>query len=229
VNSSEVKAAIMAAGMHPILMVGQADENDRGPLMEGDLVEFLTAAKVLGAKAIFYYVNVFGESEFKVDVSDESVMSDESDEEDDGDSEFLDLRKVSPSMGEFKVHLSKECAFWVSAEGGAAKLACVIEEGWWTKFQAKRQELLKEWSDRQGDKLAEADEEREAREEKAIERLRGLLDDPSFVAIRSQQGLKAYALKKIPDLEEVDDSTLKAEIQALKGEIDAGGLNRKRH
>jgi hypothetical protein len=39
--------------------------------------------------------------------------------------------------------------------------------------------------------------------------------------------MKAYALKKIDGLDELDGRIVAQEIQALKGQIDAAGLKRK--
>ncbi len=226
-KSSELNAAIIAAGLHPVPLQGIADSDDAGPLIDGGLDEFLAAAKVLGAKAIFYQVSTFDESDFSVEVSPQARASDEPGDGEDG--EPIDLRKLLPSMTVFKAHLGKECSYLLHAEGGVAELGCYIEEDWWTAFGEKREEALAAWSMRQSERMAEADEEQEKRDEALIESLRGLLDDGTFVAIRTQQGMKAYALKMISGLDELDARVLTAEIQALKGEVDARGLYRKKH
>lgn len=228
-KSSDVNAAIAAAGIHPVLLRGIADADEAGPLIEGGVDEFLTAAKVLGAKAVFYYVSTFDEDDFSVELPAEAGVSADASDGDDEDGELIDLRKVSPAMSGFKTHIGKDCAFLLHAEGGATKFGCYIEEDWWTAFREKRDEVLAEWAKRRGERMAEADEAQAKRGEELIESLRALLDDATFVAIRTQQGMKAYALKMISGLEELDGRTLAAEIQALKGEVDARGLNRKKH
>ena len=222
-----MNAAITAAGLHPVLLQGVANGEDAGPLIEGGLDEFLAAAKVLGAKAVFYCVSTFDESDFLVEMSMGAGVPAETDDEEDGES--IDLRKLSPGIAGFKAHLGKDCAFLLHAEGGVAKLGCYIEEDWWTAFGEKRADALAEWSKRRGERMAEADVEQAKRGEELVESLRALLDDATFVAIRTQQGMKAYALKVIPGLDELDARVLTAEIQALKGEVDARGLNRKKH
>lgn len=224
-----MNAAITAAGLHPVLLQGVANGEDAGPLIEGELDEFLAAAKVLGAKAVFYYVSTFDESDFLVEMSVGAGVPAETADEEEEDGESIDLRKLSPSMVGFKAHLGKDCAFLLHAEGGVAKLGCYIEEDWWTAFGEKRDDALAEWSKRRGERIAEADGEQAKRREELVESLRALLDDATFVAIRTQQGMKAYALKMISGLDELDARMLTAEIQALKGEVDARGLNRKKH
>jgi hypothetical protein len=229
VKSSEVNAAITAAGLYPVLLQGVADGEDAGPLIEGGLDEFLAAAKVLGAKAVFYYVSTFDERDFLVEMSAGAGVPAEIADEEEEDDESIDLRKISPGIAGFKAHLGKDCAFLLRAEGGVAKLGCYIEEDWWTAFGEKRVDALAEWSKRRGERMAEADVEQAKRGEELVESLHALLDDATFVAIRTQQGMKAYALKVISGLDELDARVLTAEIQALKGEVDARGLNRKKH
>ncbi len=228
-KSSELSAAIAAAGLHPVLLQGIADSDDAGPLVDGGLNEFLAAAKVLGAKAVFYYVSTFDENDFVVEVSPEASVSSEPADRDVEDGESIDLRILSPNMVGFKSHLGKDCAFLLHAEGGVAKLGCYIEEDWWTAFGEKREEALAEWSKQRGERMAEADDEQAKKREELVESLHALLDDATFVAIRTQQGMKAYALKTVSGLDELDARMLTAEIQALKGEVDARGLNRKKH
>jgi hypothetical protein len=58
-------------------------------------------------------------------------------------------------------------------------------------------------------------------EESVLAKTRSLLDDSEFCRIPTQRGMRAYALEKIPELDEVDESRLTQEIQKLSDKAKA--------
>ena len=77
------------------------------------------------------------------------------------------------------------------------------------------------------EKRAQLDAAEHANTQHLLKNLRGLISDPEFVRLPTQRAMLAYALEDFPELEALDESDLKIEVQNLKARIDAKGLRRK--
>lgn len=235
-TSTEFIDLIRTKDFHPIRIEGEADKDDySGDIFIGALDEFFLAAKALGAKTIFLVSSSLEEDDFiytnEFDDTDE-LHEDEVDAEEETDSdEFsdeVDLTVALPSLSEFKKYLTKEYAFILTAKGGSNELSFYHEEEWWKTFESQREEAIEK-----------VDEDREAivkkmlklqaeNDKEKIKLVRALIHDSEFVHIPTQRGMRAYAIEKHPELEDMDDAILTEEIQLLSDKIKTKGLNRKR-
>jgi hypothetical protein len=55
-----------------------------------------------------------------------------------------------------------------------------------------------------------------------LAKLRGLVDDKKFACLPTQKAMLQYAIRKFPELQDLNPADLKLEIQELKARIDAG-------
>lgn len=234
---TELSQILSSQGLYPIRVEGDAsrDENE-GLVFIGAFDEYCAAVKVLGTKAIFLFVSELDETDFSYGINsdheddleygDDDSDLDEKHEKEDIDMQ-VDLCLALPSLSEFKKHIGSECAFRLSAIGELADLDFYIEENWWLSFASERDKAIKKVEEDQDAirkkmyaKLAE-------RKKVLIKLIRGLLNDTEFVRMPTQRSMKAYALEKYPELNEMNDFELVQEIQSLNDKIKAKGLYKR--
>ncbi|MGH8283621.1 MAG: hypothetical protein ACRESE_07215 [Gammaproteobacteria bacterium] len=71
------------------------------------------------------------------------------------------------------------------------------------------------------------EEDAEEQEAKLIKILRNLIGDPEFIRLPTQKAMKAYALEIHPELQDLEESVIRDEIQVLDGKIEAKGLRKR--
>ena len=91
--------------------------------------------------------------------------------------------------------------------------------------RAEAIEIIDAQMEAEEDELLAKEEEQQAevmqRLEDAVKQLRTLISDKHFSGLSTQRAMKAYAIDKIPELEELDDARLKVEIQNIAAKIEA--------
>ena len=92
------------------------------------------------------------------------------------------------------------------------------------------QELIDQEIQEEEDAQLAAEEAENAEEiaklEGAVKKLHSLAADPQFARLPTQRAMRAYAIDKIPELENLDEAELKREIQDLTALIQARGAGR---
>ncbi len=236
-TSTEFIDLIRTKDFHPIRIEGEADTDDySGDIFIGTLDEFFLAAKALGAKTIFLVSSSLDEDDFiytnEFDDADELSYEDEEDVEEETDSdEFsdeVDLTVALPSLSEFKKYLTKEYAFILIAKGGSNELSFYHEEEWWKTFESQREEAIEKVDEDREAIVKKMLKQQAENNKERIKLVRALIHDSEFVHIPTQRGMRAYAIEKHPELEEMDDAILTEEIQLLSDKIKTKGLNKKR-
>lgn len=228
-DAAELKKLAAANGFPavPVIITG-AESNY--PRFEGTLDEFWVAAKALGAKVVFLLVMQIDDSDFERDVPSDDVPRVEGDDEDDsfdGESYWVKLEEISPSISKFRKHIGKDCAFILIAKGGVAEIDFLLTEEWWDEFQEEAGKAIEKWKDGRSEKSEEVEEANERKTAQLLESLKGLINDREFCQLRTHRAKIAYAIEKLPDLAELSEFILKPEIQKLADRIEAKGLNRK--
>src|SRR5665213_1363744 len=228
-NTSEIKHLIAENGFHPIPVLSGDDDDEReNPRFDGTIEEFWPALKALKAIAVFVNVLRLDESDFgrppPEDAPYEESDEDEFDRSEDGEV-VINLEDFVPSIKRFREHLGKECAFVLTAKGGAADLDILIQVDWWKEFLEDADKAVELWTAKQ-EKLREmADAETEEQEQELLKTLRGLISDKAFCVLPTQRAMKAYALENHPELDDLSEHVIKTEIQALHDKIQTKGLN----
>jgi hypothetical protein len=224
---------LASAGLFPIQIEATVSRGESdGRVFVGGLDEFIKAAKVLKSDVVFVSRWVLEVDDFKYDPSEvedaDQVGEEEDDAENTSDDRQIDLAAVLPALEKFKQHIGESCAYKFSLLLPPDGLDLFIEEPWWSEFLdlhedavARVEEDLESITERQR-------EERDAKNEVFLGRLRELVHDTDFVRLPTQKAMLAYALDKMPELEAIDLTTLQAEIQNLNAKIAAKRLSRKR-
>jgi|CXWL01.1.fsa_nt_gi hypothetical protein len=221
--TSELTQRIKSAGFYPIPVEGCTSRDESTDLVfSGSLEEFFEAAKALGATVMFFFVLKLGEEDFNYDLDydykdsgedlDEEVLSSD---ESAGDAESFDLTVALPSLADFRKHLGKECQFLLIAKSQLAALSFSLSEAWWDSFEEQQQKAIEKVAEDREAIRKKMEAQRLKKEESVLAKTRSLLDDSEFCRIPTQRGMRAYALEKFPELENVDDSRLTQEIQKL--------------
>lgn len=197
----------------------------------GTLDEYIEAIEVLGAKAVFVSTIVVTEDHFVYTTGQNSASHPTwpfptpgiTSNEEIIEIEY-DLCSVSDELEKFKTRIGEDGYF----ELLACNLTYSIYEEWMQKMETVRAEAVEIIDDQ----LAAEEDERLAKEEKqqageaqriedAVKLLRGLISDKHFAGLPTQRAMRAYAIDKIPALDELDDAHLKKEIQDITAKIQA--------
>ncbi|OGI41467.1 MAG: hypothetical protein A2140_07545 [Candidatus Muproteobacteria bacterium RBG_16_62_13] len=238
-TNSEFIDLIRAKNLYPIRIEGEAEKEEfSGDIFIGTLEDYFLAVKALNATTIFIISSSLSDDDFiyasESEFEDPDELSCEYDEdvEDEADVDELDdevdLTVALPSLSEFKKFLAKEYAFILIAKGGSSELSYYHEENWWRSFEAQREEAIEKVDEDREAVLNKMRKKMKEDEKERTKLVRALIHDSEFVHIPTQRGMRAYAIEKHPELEEMDDAVLTEEIQLLSDKIKTKGLNRRR-
>lgn len=229
-NLDELVNKIVSEGCFPIRVKRiSIKDTDRDLVFVGDLDGFLKAAKAMKAEVVFVASAVFDEDEFKYefDEDDEDYEDDEDDSES-SDNEAVYLPSVMSSLNKFKTYIGQDCIFQLSVITTSNTLDFYIQESWLDEFIEMRDEAVEKIEENRESIMSSQRAEREAKQKEALRSLKGLINDATFTNLRTQKAMLAYAMEKIPELEDIERMTLQVEIQNLNAKIEAKGLGRKR-
>jgi hypothetical protein len=211
-----------ARGFYPINIAGEADP-ETNDLFIGTLEEYFSAAAFLGAKAIFIQNSTLQQSDFMHGGQEFGYQ-----EDDEEGLKELDLALVNTSLAKYREYIGFSYAFYLSTKFDGYELNKHIEEEWRKEFLAEREKAV-ELVEQDEQRAVEKMEEEELKIRKQLLKLvKDLILDSEFVKISTQGGMKAYALEKYPQLEEIDPKILIEEIRLVNDKIKAKGLHRKR-
>lgn len=185
----------------------------------GSLSEYIEAAKALQSTVIFVSA---------ITLSNEHFLSNDPDTDDETDpDERVDLCRIVPGLKDYMSRIGQDGRIDLSVSLSKGSLTLTIVEDWMVAFVemlSQARELLRQAS---LEKHAQEEAVEEANRQHLLRNLRGLITDEDFVRLPTQRAMLAYALDDFPELESLEKSVLKVEIQDLKARIDAQGLRRK--
>ncbi len=246
-NTAELLGKITPHDLFPIRVEGSTEKEEGGGLtFIGNFEEFIKAAKALNAKVVFVFTRILQESDFMYEVEDglydEDDLGATTDNEDFDDDKTepeppkeIYLPTILPSIREYKKYIGIECVFKLSLQAETSFLDYYLYESWWNEFVELREKAIEKIEEDEYkimQKVEESrkklEEERRVKEKTQISQLKKLINDKDFVRLPTQLAMKAYALEKIPELTELNPSTLTIEIQDLNGRIIAKGLRRRK-
>jgi hypothetical protein len=218
VTLDELKDHLRAAGLTPICVQNQPPRDEGRLMLVGGLPAYLETARAVGAKTVIIYSRVFEEDCFL-----HLPGHNDEDREEFGevDAEPVNLCLANKALNKFKQFIGLTAVFHLSIPMQSDYLDVLLEEDWWLQFLGERSQTTDEWERAREQKVAAREADEEARNESLIVRLHELANDPRFARLPTQKAMLQYALREIPDLESIDQSDLKSEIQELKARIDA--------
>jgi hypothetical protein len=221
----ELLKAITGASLFPIPVEGGAEEDDvAGMLFLGDVAGFVEAATALGSRCVFVASKALEEADFLHQEEDGGFTDDQAD----GAPAAIDLTALQPALKEYKDRVGQHGAHRIWLQVPSVKLELLVRAPWWEAFSKLRGEAVESVKRKRESAWAEQAEQDRRREEELLKRLRSFIDDPEFVKLPTQVAMQAYAVEQAPDLEELGDKTLRAEVRALDGKIKAKGLRAKK-
>ena len=217
-----LKEQLRTAKLHPVQVDGSAiDEHKRGHRFIGSLEEYLDALRAIAAPVVFIRVDVFEDFHFFHIPEDQDDLPDD-------ETDFIDLRSIVPKLRAFEKNLDAIASYRLSASLTTDSLDFVINEPWWIEFLKLRETATEQVDGDIEAAAAKAHADQQARDHNALAALGDLIKDPNFTRFPTQKAMIAYALEQIPELESVDEMSLKVEVQNLHAKIKAKGLDRKR-
>ncbi len=216
-----LKEKLRTAQLHPVQVDGSAvDEHKRGHQFIGSLEEYLDAMRAIAAPAVFIRIDVFEDLDFFHSPEDQDGLPDD-------ETDFIDLRSIVSALRAFEKHLGAIATYRLSATLTTDSLDFVINEPWWIEFLKLRETATDQVDGEIEASAAKARADQQSRDRNALAALSSLIKDPNFTRLPTQRAMIAYALDQIPELESVDDNSLKVEVQNLHAKIKAKGLDRK--
>lgn len=215
---TDLLSKLRKEGLFPIQVEALPKHSDDLAFV-GSLSEYIEAAKALQSTVIFVSA---------ITLSNEHFLwyDPDTDEETDPD-ECVDLCRIVPGLKDFTSRIGQDGHIDLSISLPKGSLSLAVVEDWMVAFvelHSQAQELLRQAS---LEKHAQEEAAEEARRQHLFRNLRGLITDEDFVRLPTQRAMLAYALDDFPELESLEKSVLKVEIQDLKARIDAQGLRHK--
>ena len=231
-NKHELFDKISSGGLIPIHVEDTTDREESTSLsFVGEFDEFIKAAQSLDEKVIFVSIRKLEENDFegeiKFNFSDEIDYSDiDIRHEIESDYESINFLEISSSFKKYKEYLDKECVYKLSIKSLKVQVNFFIEEDWWKKFEEEKIKTVEKIYDRKLIKvkekyseLSKLNKEKKDKEQRILEKLRELINDPYFSTLPTQMAMLAYAEDNIENLNEVDPVLIKKEIQEMKAKI----------
>ena len=215
---SELQSRLKAAGLVPILVTNATPDDERKRLLfSGSLGEYLEAAKALEARAVVVYSETLEEDDFLV----ESGAGEDADSDADSDAALVNLCDVDSKLLRFKDRIGEHGVFVLSIVVQDEHLDLGLEEPWWREFVDLRDEVMDRVANEQEERMEAARSRVEVAARAMLSKLHGLVDDKKFACLPTQKAMLQYALRKFPELQDLNPADLKTEIQELKARIDA--------
>ena len=211
-----LKIKILAAKLHPIHISSGDSEGKTRHRFLGSLDQFLEAVSALSSKVVVIRTISLDEQDFFHEAKDEDDPSQFENDED-----LVDLRKVEPKLRAFSKYLDKTGMYILSSGLDDNSLLFAILEEWWVEFQELSRVTAEKVDDEYDASLEKSRVELEARQSSTLSALDALIHDPKFAKQQTQIRMTAYALDKIPGLEDVDEAVVKVVIQRLHAKIKA--------
>jgi len=209
---------LRAGGLFPIRVESMPEPSD-DLVFIGSLSEFIEAAKAVQLPFVLVSSVTLSEDHFLWDSAD--------DEDEEVANERIDFCRLVPELRKFRSRIGEDGHFDLSVPMPRGNLTLAVVEDWMAAFvelHAQARQLVRDSSQ---EKRAQLEAVKDARTQHLLNNLRGLISDQEFVRLPTQRAMRAYAIEEFPDLETLDESDLKLEIQNLKARIDAKGLRRK--
>lgn len=211
----ELLSQLNNEGLFPIRVESIPEDND-DMTFAGNVREFIQAAKVIRSPMVFVSTFTLSEEHFLRNSPDEDDVN-----------EPIDLCRVVPELNNFKGRIGEDGHIDLSVPGPKGSLTLQIVEDWMLTFAELHSQALRLLRQASLEQHAQEEAIEEARTQHLLRNLRGLITDKEFVRLPTQRAMRAYALDDFPELETLEESVLRTEIQNLKARIDAQGLRRK--
>jgi hypothetical protein len=212
-NLEALKEIFRKANIVPVQTDGSAFENEAaGETVVGALDDYIEALKALRTPIVFICVDVLENDDFL-------YFSEEGEDQEVDDSTVVDLCRGNSELGKFKKYIGSVGLFKLSVSLQSTSLNYFIREEWYTDYER----CWAAATDKLDEDRAVAEEssevEKQARLENLLTALRGLINDRKFIGLPTQKAMLAYALHKIPDLDDLERSAVKVEIQDMHARI----------
>ena len=177
----------------------------------GTLDEFIQTVKGIGSTALF----------FKTDSLSEDFFAQPFDE-----AEYeVDLITAFPMLSKYEEKIGIIGQFDLFVQLPEGILSFEIIENWWEEFVDEFYEAKENWTDKHNEELIKLQETEQRHVKKLITEFNKLIDDHKFIRLPTQKAMRAYALDKLPELEELlEDQDIKNLIQDINAKIQARGL-----
>jgi hypothetical protein len=212
----ELLSKLTEKSIFPVRVESLPDRSD-DLVFVGNLSEFIDAAKAIQSPVVFVSTVTLSEEHFYWDNSDFDNVVDER----------IDLRQYVPELENFNDKIGLDGHFDLCAMGPNGNLKLSIVESWMDNFAELYSQAIELHEETILDKQEQEDASENERKQHLLGNLRGLITDDDFVRLPTQRAMLAYAIDDFPELETLEESILKVEIQNLKAKIDAQGLRRK--
>jgi hypothetical protein len=213
-NLPDLSSQIRTQGFYPIRVESLPDSSYDNLSFVGTLAEYLEVAKVLGVKAIFVST---------ISVAEEHFFYQDPDEND----EPIDLCSLVPSLRQFKAKVGEDGNLDLSIPITSGNLTFSILNEWMQTLAELLAEAREQVEEHRFNEQATKQAQISAQSQSILKKLRALITDENFTRLPTQLAMRAFAIDKYPEVETLDESTLKREIQELRAKIQAKNPRRK--
>lgn len=212
---AELKDKLRSFGIFPIQVIDTIDPDEaQGLSFDGELDEYLEAVKSLGKTHVFIASQELEEDAFTYSLEGEQAY-DEAEEECGYEVEEFDLCLANAGLRKFKEKIGQTGIYKLFTSATEDSLNYYPQEDWWTEYMVLYVETVEHVKNhkRQTQETLKAAQKEKTKE--LIKALHGLKNDAAFKLLKTQRAMSNYAKEAIPDLDTLEPSVLRQEIQFL--------------
>lgn len=211
----ELKNKLREDGFHVIHVEDDVDEESANGLSFcGEFEEYLDSLKVLEKKIIFLATQELEEDSFEYADRRRSY-----DNDDELESEPIDLCLVNHDLERLKSHIGEIGRYKLFSSMSEDSLNFYINEDWWLEYIEIWIDAVTEYKEKRIEMLQRMQEAQREKEKEVLKSVRQLAKDHAFCSLKTQRAMTTYATENVQDVESLDPSVLRKEIQTLYDKI----------
>jgi hypothetical protein len=213
----ELKEKLRNAGFHVIHVEDDVDEdNANGLSFCGEFEEYLDSLKALDKKVVFLATHELEEEGFQYADKRRSYSNDD---ESDAEAEVIDLCLVNSDLAGLKSHIEEIGVYKLFTAMSEDSLNFYFYEDWWLEYIEIWVDVVNDFKAKRIEMLQRMEESKKEKEKEILKSVRQLAKDNSFCGLKTQRAMITYATENIQDVESLDPSILRKEIQILYDKV----------
>ena len=224
-NSEELFSILRANGLNAIRI------RDFAPIdsmtIDGDLEDFINAAKALNENVVFVNILRFENNYFiyDIDIDEDEYIPPEIRSEL-RDNQPINLSTESAKIRNYEKYVGNEAEFLLSILVKNRVLQYRQPEKWWLEFQALKDEVIFKSLEQKLSKVIERKVETSQKDQVLLNKLYELSEATDFINLATRKNttlldLQEYAKKEIPELKDLSEEIFKRVLPRLRSEIRA--------
>jgi hypothetical protein len=217
-----VKTKLQDANIETILLSSPIDiERYKEISVESNIDSYIHCLRTLNIQLTFLIKISFNESFFVCEIADK----------DEDEERYINLLDYEKGLEQFKCHIGKPYLSDFKSLYNDKTIQCLLYSDWYSDFFELRERALRQVEEQikneesiEHKKLEQVEVEKLDREKQLTSLFESLIDDKEFqrFILKGNATVKTmtlYALNKYPELNELDDKSIKSNISSIRDRV----------